>query len=447
MRSAVIAAVLAAITAVPDAARANGENTHVWISLHAIDHLPDGKLKQMLQRPELRATLINGSVFPDGGYIIKDDYGEMAHWEPFVQAYIEWMREEVPRPFDRGDAAEYATFLLGLASHGMADQVFDSSFVENARIEDAAGWSDELLSSHDTATDVMLVAATGVDFLDTPRWVPSAEIAAIYRDRLGYEIDPGALISAQELIYRLVINYGVYTAADPVKVAEVEAQYPWTAEHLMADDEVGAPPCEGAVVASYWLALWDRMHDASGEQNFVIATYPRDGSSGFATDHTSPYAQVLVVFGSGIQRTQLMDRFEVEDSTGKTYEVTADTQWGTSVGNLVKIRALEDWAPAETFTVTVKPGLDFIDGFRLEAPLTFSFSTAPGDPGAPTGDPTPHTGEPDVGSAPDAGCCSSGGGGAQAVLLAGLLAPLVRRRARAGAGARHSRAPAAPVRR
>jgi hypothetical protein len=431
MRWTLVAALAGSlIAAAPRVVRANGCNTHAWISLHAIDHLPDGRLKHMLSRPELRATLINGSVFPDGGYVIKDDYGEMAHWEPFVQAYIEWMRDDVRGPFDHGTAAEYATFLLGLASHGMADQVFDASFVENARIEDAAGWSDELLTSHDTATDVMLVAATGVDFLDNPPWVPADELTAIYRDRLGYAIHPADLEGAQDLMYRIVLNYGVSTAKNPEKLAELEAQYPWTAQHLMAETEVGAPPCEGAVVAAYWLAIWDRLHDVSGEQNFLIATYPRDGSKGYATDHTSPYAQLLVVFGSGIQRTQLADRFEVADSMGKSYELTADTQWGTAVGNVVKIRALEDWAPSETFTVTVKPGLDFVDGFRMEAPFQFTFSTAAGDPGLPTSDPTPHTGEPDVGDPPGGGCCSSSGAPTSSALLAMLLAIALRRKRR-----------------
>jgi hypothetical protein len=423
VRHLAAAAVLALlVTAAPRPARANGCNTHSWISLHALEHLPDGDLKEMLSRPELRAALINGSVFPDGGYVVDDEYGEIAHWEPFVQAYIEWMREDVPHPFNVGDAAEYTAFLMGLASHGMADQVFDSSFVENARILDAANWSEDLFSSHDTATDVMLVAATGVNFLDTLVWVPTAEIEAIYRDRLGYTVAPGVLDNAQELMHRLVLNYGVSQAMNPDRVQAFNDQYPWTAEHLMGDHEIGAPPCEGEVVASYWLALWDRLHDESGPQNFVIATYPRDGSSGHATDYTSPYAWLDVVFGSGIQEAQLDGHFSVTDSTGKSYELEVGTQWGADQANLVKIKPLEDWAQDETFTVTVLPGLDFNDGDRMTDPLTFTFSTGPGDAGAPTGDPTPHVGEPDVGEVPAAGCCGAGGGGGGGTMLALLLA-------------------------
>lgn len=424
-----LAAVLAfaLLVPAPRPARANGCNTHTWISLHALDHLPDGALKEMLSRPELRAALINGSIFPDGGYVVDDDYGEMAHWEPFVEAYLTWLREEAPRPFNVGDSAAYVAFLLGLASHGMADQVFDSSFVENARIQDAAGWSDELFTSHDTATDVMLVADQGVNYLDTPVWVPADELAALYEDHLGYTISAGTLDNSQELMHRLVLNYGVSTAMNPNKVADLEAQYPWTAEHLMSEDEVGAPPCEGEVVAAYWLALWDRLHDASTAQNDVIATYPRDGSAGHPTDYTAPSAWLNVVFGLGIREDQLDGHFAVTDSTGHAYELEVGTQWGSDDANLVKIKPLEDWAEDETFTLTVTPGLDFIDGTQMTEPFTMTFSTAEGDPGAPTSDPTPHVGEPDVGTVEDAGCCGAGGGGSAVCVL--LVVPLWRKRA------------------
>lgn len=423
-----VALALTALSA-PRTVRANGCNTHTWISLHAVEHLPDGALKELLSRPELRAALINGSIFPDGGYVIDDDYGEMAHWEPFVQVFIEWMREEVPRPFHHGEAGEYAAFLMGLASHGMADQVFDASFVENARIEDAAGWSEELFTSHDTATDVMLVAETGVNYLDTPVWVPGQELEALYAERLGYDISAGTLDNSQELMHRLVLNYGVSTAMSPNKVADFVEQYPWTAEHLMAEDELGGPPCEGEVVAAYWLAIWDRLHDVLDPQNDVIATYPRDGSTGHATDYTSPYAWLDVVFGTGITEADLAGHFTVTDSTGRDYELALSTQWGADEANLVKIKPLEDWAQDETFTLTVSPGLDFIDGRRMAEPLVVTFSTTAGEPGAPTGDPTPHVGEPDVGELPDAGCCSTGDPAAALPIL--LVLPLFRRRRRA----------------
>jgi len=115
------------------------------------------------------------------------------------------------------------------------------------------------------------------------------------------------------------------------------------------------------------------------------------------------------VFGSGVAEADLDGHVEVRDSTGRVY-----------VANLVKIMPDEDWAPDQTFTVTTAIGPSF----------SFTFSTAPGDPGAPFSDPTPHTGEPDAGALPDeGGCCStSGGAGGGPLLLALALTVLLRRR-------------------
>ncbi|MCB9559735.1 MAG: zinc dependent phospholipase C family protein [Kofleriaceae bacterium] len=431
---AAVAAVAAVAVAAPRAAEANGGNTHTWISLHAVEHLPDGKLKELLSRPEVRAMLINGSVFPDGGYVVGDAYGEMSHWEPFVEAYVRWIRDHAIGPLNQGDAAEQVAFLMGLASHGMADQVFDSMFVEAARIEDAAGWSDSLLDSHDTATDVFLVAQEGVNYLDTLPWVPGQVLSGIYADAFDYTVSADQLDAAQELLHRLVLNYGVATAMDPAKVQDYVDRYPWSSAHLLEPTEAGGPPCEGEVVAAYWLALWDRLHEVSGPQNWVIATYPRDGSVGHPIDSSRPESQVAVVFGLGIEKAQLADHVQVTDDAGAVHDVTVTTQWGADEANLARIEPLDDWAPDTTYTVTVSPGLTFNDGTTMDDTFAFTFSTAAGDPGLPTSDPTPHTGEPDVGELPpvadDGGCAAAGGGGGAGALGGAAMALVALGRAR-----------------
>ena len=445
MKPLVAIAAAAALTAAPRLAAGNGGNSHTWITFHAIEHLPDGELKRLLTRDEMRMMLVNGAVFPDGGYIVDDDYGEMSHWEPFVEAYIRWIRDNHDHPFTRGEASEHVAFLMGLASHGMADQVFDSTFMDAARIYDAAGWSEELLDSFDTATDVILVAETGVNYLDTLPWVPAEDISALYAEAFGYDVSPNVLDSTQELLHRFVLNYAVSSAADPADVMRYREQYPWAAEHLMETSAVGAPPCEGEVVADYFLAIWDRLHEVSGPQNHVIATYPRDGSTGHPTDYSLVESQVVIVFGSGIFEAELPGHFTITDSTGKSYELAIGTQWGADEANLVKLRPMEDWAQDETFTVTVLPGLVSNDGQEIDG-LSFSFSTGGTAGDDPTSDPTPHVGEPDVGEAPG-GCCSTSrrdGAGAAAVLA--LLVAVALRTAGPSRGTRAGRRSSDPRR-
>jgi hypothetical protein len=162
----------------------------------------------------------------------------------------------------------------------------------------------------------------------------------------------------------------------------------------------------------------------SGAQNHVIATYPRDGSTGHPTDYSLVESQVVIVFGSGIFEAELPGHFTITDSTGKSYELDIGTQWGADEANLVKLRPMEDWAQDETFTVTVLPGLVTNDGQEIDG-LSFTFSTGGDADDDPTSDPTPHVGEPDVGEAPG-GCCSASGGGGGAAALALLVALALR---------------------
>lgn len=427
--TAALAAGLLALGSVRPA-DANGVNTHTWISFHAIDHLPDGELKRLLLDPEMQAVLINGSIFPDGGYAVESDFGESAHWEPFVSAYVRWMQAALPQPFARGEARPYVAFLMGFASHGMADEVFDSMFMKAARGYDAANWSETLLDSFDTATDVMLVDATGVDYRGTEQWVPAEDLVGVFAE-VGVTVDVATLNDAQNAMHTFILAYGAVNGRDAVAVARYRTQYPWASAHLMDEHEPGSPPCEGEVVAAYWLALWDRLHGVTKLENQIIATYPPAGSDGHPTDHTKVESQVAIVFGHGLAG-EVGDRFRVTDSTGKVYDVAA-APW-RSEANLVAIQPREPWAADEDFTVEVLPGITTIDGVTFLEPWSFQFSTrAAAGPTDPTTDPTPHMGEPWI-APPEAGGggCDVGGGGTLGMfgVLAAIAAMAAPRRRR-----------------
>jgi zinc dependent phospholipase C len=440
-------AALATVVADPAPAAANGVNTHIWITLQAVDLLPDGELRRMLQRPELQRALINGAAFPDGGYVVNDAYGETAHWEPFIQAYIAWIRESYDTPLNYGEAAEQVAFLMGIASHGMADQTFDMTFVEVARREDAEDWSDTLLDSHDTATDVMLVADTGANIVLDP-WLPADDLATVFATGVDYPVDPATLRQGQDLLNRIVVVYGRDTGLNnPTRTQRYREQYPWTSEHLLDELEPGSPPTEAANVAALWLSLWDRLHGITDQQNALIGSYPREGSAGHPVDHTRVESQAVMVFGYGVDKPTLEGRVTAVDDTGHSYEVQVLTAWGTEHCNLIMVRPLEDWGADRDITISVDPIVQFNGGFDLTEPAVLHFSTRAGDPGAPFADPTPHVGEPDVGEPPvemppdpevpdDGGCQASSRPGVRTGLaailpaLAGLVAFFIRWRKR-----------------
>lgn len=423
----VLAAVVAAglVAGDPGVGRANGVNTHTWISFHAIEHLPDGELKRLLSDPALAPMIINGSIFPDGGYAVDSEFGETAHWGPFHNAFLRWMQANLPEPYARGEARPYVAFLMGMASHGMADQVFDSMFMEAARGYDAANWSETLLDSFDTATDVMLVAATGVDYRGTEQWLPSDDMPGMFAE-VGVTVDSSTLLDAQNAMHTFVLAYGAANGRDPASVMRYSAQYPWAAAHLMDPHEPGSPPCEGEVVAAYWLTLWDRLHGIDGPENEIIATYPPAGSDGHPTDFRLVEAQVVVVFGHGIA-AGVADKIRITDPTGKVYGFTARPFY--SEANAVAIRPTEPWAPNETITVELLPGIATVDGMSYDQPWSFEFTTRPASgPLDPTTDPTPHEGEPWTAPPDSGGCDVAGGAGLGAALV--VLRALRRRRRR-----------------
>lgn len=407
------------------AAFANGQTTHLLITEEAIAHVPDGELRELLDRPELRVMLLNGTMFPDGGYAVDDDYGEMAHWEPFQDRYLAYVRDTFgPPPYD-GEAAEHVAFLLGLASHGMADQTFDAMYMARSRVYDAsADWSH---GSMDTATDVWCAHEQGGR--EPPEdWVPYDVLVSLYADA-GYTVDAELLADAQSLL-RIAIWYVAEAGANEATAAEYAAQFPWATAHLFDPAVPGSPPTQAEVVAAYWQVLWARL---GGEWRLddtpLLATFPAHGAVGHPTDATSIEAQVSVVFARGLaDDTVTAERFVITDGDGRAYATTPDVYYGRS-SHVVNLAPGEDWAAEQDFTVAID-GVGAFDGDTLTTPATFTFSTR-----APAADPPPDEAPP----TPKACGCASGGPGGAAALLAALLT-VGRRGGRGAAGLGSARA-------
>jgi MYXO-CTERM domain-containing protein len=433
-------AVLLALIAflAPATALANGNNSHLWITLQAREQLPTGELKELLFRPDVQVSLQNGASFPDGGYAIKDDYGEMAHWEPFVIAYMDWIRSHYDKPYAANpEAAVHVAFLMGIASHGLADQVYDSLFMDVARVYDAAGWSDEFLQDFDTATDVFFEEATGQN-IEFDAWAPSYEISDLFLEAFQYDIGPTSIDTAQ----RLLASARAYTrdaAKDASKLDPFKQQYPWAYEHMMDARVPGGPPTEAAAVSAYLQVIWDRLNGEDSPEDLIIATTPANGAGGQPILASTVESQVGIVFGHAIDDSSLgPDKVVVSDAAGNHYDVEL-SMWRTQ-SNVLRLRPRADWPADTTFTVTLQPGLRSIDGLTLPSAQSFTFSTAAAatsDPLPGTVDPTPNDHHPDTAGAPlvvdeePACACRVGGhraGHGFALLVGALLFLLVRRR-------------------
>lgn len=361
---------------VPNPALANGNHTHLGISLAAIDLLPDGELKTLLQDPTLRQMLLNGSCFPDGGYAIGDGYGETAHWEPYQRAYLAQIQKHYPDLTKMQEGRERVAFLFGMFSHGMADQVYDALFMDSAKVFDAKNWADTLLTSFDTSTDVMWVVKRGPSPIPE-LWVPFDDVMATYVN-IGQAATQETVQGGQELVTSIVLGYPAMAAEDPQKVAEGAARYPWADAHLTSAETAGSPPCEAKVVAAYWQMLWETIHGKNDTQRLVIATIPSDGSAGHPTAHSNPESKLAVVFAHALLESSIQKgAITVTDSKGHAYPLKIGLFYGNG-SNVLRAIPQEDWAADETFTVTVHPGMKSIDGLELAGPVSFTFRTGAG---------------------------------------------------------------------
>lgn len=361
-------------------AHANGQTTHIWITREARGRLPPGALRDLLQQPELEPMLVHGTMFPDGGYPLGHPYGEAAHWEPFQARYLDWIKSEFPLPYGT-DAAPHIAFLMGLGSHGLADQTFDAFYLNRSQLYDAdLGWARG--RSMDEATDFQWAALTGPQELPD-RWVPSDVLVPLFADA-GIEVDAATLSSGQSLLELAVSAVGASAVAGG-DLSHYEADFPWAMSNLQNASVPGIPDEEAEIVASYWEELWDRLHERSGHV-LIDRTWPEDGSLGLTTAAESPDARISILFREGLLEADLTPaQFVVVDENGRRQEVDIWLYYGDQ-SHIVHLLPVDDWPQNSDLTVTVAAGLTTRTGAVLSEDHSFTVSTRPPptDSGAPS---------------------------------------------------------------
>jgi hypothetical protein len=349
-------------------AHANGQTTHLWITDAAVSHIEDNSLLALLttQSEPLRV----GTMFPDGGYAVDHGYGEAAHWEPFQDAYRDWIRDHYPDLADP-EAAPHIAFYLGLASHGMADQLFDSMYMERSRIYDAEhGWADQN-TSLDTAQDIVFAALTGAQV------VPNGSIPEHFPDlfaRLGIDVDMDTLVAGQSRLELAVNGVGGLSTVDAT-VAINEEAFPWGCSHLLDESVPGAPPFEAEVVARYWTHLWNEIHGELGVLE-VIASFPLANSLGHSPDPGDIESRLSLVFSRGLTDEDVHeDHFRVH-TTERDLAVDLDLFYGNH-SHVVNIEPEAGWTENSEHVLTISDALVATDGRTMGTPHTQIFSTVP----------------------------------------------------------------------
>src|SRR5579864_858314 len=77
-------------------AYAGGGITHMFLAHEVIAHLPDPQLRNLLK--DNYEAYIVGAYYPDSGYVQGTNYGEDSHWDPFVYAFADHIKEKYSHP-------------------------------------------------------------------------------------------------------------------------------------------------------------------------------------------------------------------------------------------------------------------------------------------------------------------------------------------------------------
>lgn len=357
-------------------ALANGQASHVWISQRALTDMPEGELREFVSDPLLRQMLLNGSMYPDGGYGPVDhpnahEAAETAHWEPYQDAYRAWIMETYSRPWSP-EAREHIAFYLGMSAHGMGDQVFDSMFMQRSVAYDATDLAD-----FDQFMDYILVSLAGEAEIPED-WVPAPELLVLY-EQAGLAYTAQAILDGQAVL-RAALSLINVAASVPANIETAQMTYPWASEHLLDVQAEGSPPVEAAVVQRYWQSNWDLLHGRDLRRP-VLFSFPYDGTANHPTDATSVESWISIVFSRGLDAGALgNDAFMIEAEGGDTVPFNLDLYYGNE-SHVVHLKPAEDLAVDTVYTVVVEPGIATVHGETLDG-WAFRFSTGdvPPDP-------------------------------------------------------------------
>lgn len=355
---------LALLVLCPTPLFANGAYTHIHISQLAAEQLPEGPLRDLLlENVEVWEA---GSMFPDSGYAIEDYYGEQAHWPEFHNAWIGSLRgQDLSTP----EARYQASFLLGAMSHGLADQVYDTTLL--ARGFEVDGPETVMV---DQVADYFLIVDQDV-LIETTAQGPYDAISAVFADPIGYTVSPTTLADGMGRMESVV--YFQNALARPMYLETWQA-YPWLGTHLYNPDATGSLPHLGSLVAPMWQVAWRRMEGvASMDSDLLVGTFPVDGAVNVFVDDSESraYSRLGMVFGYGVRREQIESLTTLRTAAGVEHPIAVISAYNVALANFMLIEPVGALEYDTEYVVELAPGVENLDGELSTVAYTFGFRT------------------------------------------------------------------------
>ncbi len=398
---AVVALTSACLSSAPTAF-ASSSHCHTFYADEGRQYIEDPELRAFTLTEELEIYLLNGAFFPDSGYAASDSrYGEWAHWEPFPMFYIDWIRANFDAPYTEGEAAKHVMALFGIVAHGMSDAVFDGMLMDRSREHDP----DHDNSQYDINVDHFFVQDQNRN-RQFGAVLPFEDLAEVIRLYQGWDIDPDVYKRGQELVVTSMGFIGA-SAQNEAGVNRMRRNYEWTSDNYFNADVPGSLPYIARLMGRYYQAVWERLNGGLTQESFVLGWYTPRGFFDRATDHTSVESRLGLWFGESVAPAyRNSDWVVVTDESGDVVSANVRGIYGDESYPLF-VRPAQDWVRDHTYTVTVRAGMETVDGTVLEDDFVFTFAIIDEEPtpvdGGDTGPDGGEVGTPDAGSSPDTG--------------------------------------------
>jgi hypothetical protein len=389
----------------PTRVQANGSYSHIHISQLAVEKLPSGALRTLLEEAGSIPGLEAGSMFPDGGYAVGDDYGEHAHWSPFLNAYVTYLRDKHLGDYSSPAARKEVAFLMGVASHGIADQTYDTTLLARAFEVDGDP------ANVDQEADYFMVIDQNV-LLFTQAWAPYTDLETVFLTGIGYPATE-AVMTAGTTAMAAAIELQRVTALQQYITAW--QHYPWLGTHVYNEDAPGSLQHLAELIQRHWQVLWQRLHFAEDfDQDAVIAFVPGQWQGTFPVDASGGAAsfRIGILFGYGVSRAQVSPLIDLVDESNNSVPFTLRTPYNGDIRNYMWLEPSVTLSYDHEYRVIVGAGVENGNGDTTMVDHVLTFRTRCATPGggcaeipAPlvTG-PTPFTSECGVADGRDRVC-------------------------------------------
>lgn len=272
-----VAVVCGVLAAAPSPSSAAGVSTHGWMAVSAIPEVGDPDLRALLEAHEHQVRA--GGMFPDAGYVPGNTFGEEAHWQRFVEAYVDQIlaRDDCGDLTDpAGPCADMVAHLMGVAAHGMGDEVWDWLFEPyGPDLDEYFTHPGNAAFNEGGAESQMDVVAIGVHGVPRPTIpdlpsIPTLIAAFDQAGLTGVEPREFALAGLGEAVWdaerQWVDTY----------LADIQAAMPWMSANMVTAP--GGVDFAATAIAGYWESLWGRLL-GDRPPTRVSITYPAPGQT------------------------------------------------------------------------------------------------------------------------------------------------------------------------